>query len=310
MNNSHIPALETNAHRPSQMIPSLPPVVYLPTILSLLVSAITSFCYSRTKTLELPDVYRWRIVQCCAWTTEAMQWVILLSCLANMHLATTLEPSIYDEPTKALIRTGLVGLHWLAVDMMNWIDGWLNLDNWIDVWVNSEDSIVDGLQLSMLTRATATKAWSIARSPKPVPFMQRKPSLPTSSSQTDFHLQLPRNVDLKSSALPSSQPERRSSQCSTSSEHSTEPDISMTAALCTSGLRRHSEPTPSLTPIKQSFNLDDSLPSFATEDIDADGVLSLTVSQSDSDRVDLASVARAKTSWVKTCVEQFEALQG
>lgn len=313
MNISHIPAFEANPHRFSQNIPSLPLVVYLPIILSLVVSAVASFCYSRTKTLELPETYQWRIVQCCAWSTEAMQWVVLLSCLVNMHLATTLEPSIYDEPTKALIRTGLVGLHWLAIDIMNWIDGWLNLDNWIDVWMNSEDSIIDGVQPFMLTRATATKAWSIASPPKHVRPTQTKPSLPTSSPQANLHLQLPCNVDLKSSALLSGRSERRSSWCCASSEHSMGPQFSTIPAMCTSGVRRHSEPTPSLTPLKRFFSLDYNLPPVAQEEINAantDGVLSLAAATSESADSDLSSVARAKTSWVKACVQQFEALQG
>lgn len=313
MNISHIPAFGANPHRSSQNIPSLPLVVYLPTILSLVVSAVASFCYSRTKTLELPETYQWRIVQCCAWSTEAMQWVVLLSCLVNMHLATTLEPSIYDDPTKTLIRTGLVGLHWLAIDIMNWIDGWLNIDNWFDVWMNSEDSKVDGLQLFMLTRATATKAWSIAVPPKHVRPTQTKPSLPTSSPQANIHLQLPCIVDLKSSVQPIAKPERRSSWCTTSSEHSMEPNFSTTPALYASSPRRHSEPTSNLTPLKQSFNLDYSLPPFAPEEVNAqtaDRLLGLAAATSDSDDSDLSSVAAAKMSWVKTCVEQFEALQG
>lgn len=312
MNISHTPAFETNLHRPSQKISSLPLVVYLPTILSLLFSTITSFCYSKVKTFELPKTYRWRIVQCCAWSTEAMQWVILLSCLVNMHLATTLEPSIYDEATKALIRTGLVGLHWLAIDMMNWIDGWLNLDNWIDVWMNSEDSIVDGVQPFMLTRATATKAWSIANPPKHVPSIQQKPSLPASSRQNNLHLQLPCKVDLKSSALPSAQSERRSSWCSVPSESYVVPKSTTIPASSTSSLRRHSEPTPSLTPLKQLFGLNYSLPPFVPEESNTattNGAPSLTAATSDSDDSDLSSVTGAKTSWVRTCVEQFEALQ-
>lgn len=306
MNSSPIPASEILPHFPSPEIPSLPLVFYIPTVLSLVVSAVVSFCYSRTKTPKIPGADQRRIVQCCAWTTEAMQWIILLSCAVNMHLATPVK-SIHDEPAKSIIGIGvmwtfLLRLHWLALEMIDWIDGWMNGEG---------DSIADGLQPFMLTRAAATKAWSIASPPERELPIQTNPPFPPSSRPQDLHLQLPCNVDLKPSTLSSAQSERRSSRCSISSETSMEPQSSTTPAVCTSRLRRHSEPTSSLTPLKQFFNLDYSLPPFALEEINAantDTVLSTAAATPNCNSIDLSPAISIRTSWVKACVEQFEAL--
>ncbi|KAI6858608.1 hypothetical protein KC343_g18885 [Hortaea werneckii] len=225
-----------------------------------------------------------------------------------MHLATTVK-SIYEEPAKAIVGIGvmwffLACLHWLAIDMIDWIDGWMN---------SEENSIVDGLQPFMLIRAAATNATPVALlSPKPVLSLQTKPSLPPSSRQTDLHRHLPCNVALKSSTLSSAQSGRRSSWYSTSSEHSMEPQFSTTPALCTSKLRRHSEPIPSLAPLKKLFDVHPGRPPLASEEVNptsADSVSSLAAAASDSDGEELSSVALAKTSWVRICVGQFEALQ-
>lgn len=166
----------------------------------------------------------------------------------------------------------------------------------------------------MLIRVAATNAMPVALlSPKPVLSLQTKPSLPPSSRQTDLHRHLPCNVALKSSTLSSAQSGRRSSSYSTSSEHSTDAKSPTGSALCPSRLRRHSEPTPSLTPLKQFFNLDYSLPPFAPEESNAaktDTVLSMAAATPNCHSEDLSPAVSTRTSRVKARVKHFEALQG
>lgn len=308
---SHIPASEMIPHQPSLMIASLPLILCLLTLFSLVVSALASLCYSKSKTLGLPVAYQWRIVQSCAWTTEAMQWVVLLCGLFHLPLAAMLflppRFPIHSDPATGhtaivLAWTSIGFLHWRAIGMIDWMDSWMN---------SEEYSIVDGLQPFMLTRAAATKAWSIASPPKHELPMRQKPSFPSSSLQTTLNLQLHCNVDLKLSALPNIRA-GRNSWCSTSPEHSTDAQSTTISALSSPSSRRYSEPIPSLTPLKKYFDVHHSRSSPAPEIVDAetaDRALSLATATSETDGSDLSSAVRTKTSWVRTCVEQFEGLQ-